>query len=425
MYLRPDTAPLNVAPQFQQPAPPPFDNLVGDQAFQDLREREIVRVLDANGTLIASPIGGATEALPISAAGLQAVQNKQSWWQIGVVNDERNLILSRPVILNGEALLIIQAARQLTEQERSLSNLGATLLAAGLVTVLIAFGAGWVISGAALRPIQRITHTAQAIGAESDFTKRVDYHGPDDEIGRLATTFNSMLSRLQEAYHRVSDALRLQRNFVTDVSHELRTPLTTVRGNLELLRRDPPLPSVEQADILKDMVDESDRLIRLVNDLLILARADAGRSLVLSPVAVRPVIEEVTRQASQLDPQREIALDVPELVAEADQDALKQVLLIVLDNALKYSTGPIQVIAQVEDKLVVISVKDKGPGIESETLNRIFDRFYRGEDNRTTPGFGLGLSIARSLVEEQGGSITIHSQPGEGSVVQIRLRLAS
>jgi two-component system, OmpR family, sensor kinase len=421
LYLRPNEPPVNPAP-FEQPAPVPFGSMAEDPAFMELREREIVRVLDASGVLVASPIGREQAALPLSAAGLRAVQDQQTWWQIGIVNEERQLVLSRPVMMGGKVVFIVQAARPLTEQERSVSNLSATLLAAGLVTLLIAFGVGWVIAGAALRPIHRITNTAQAIGEESDFSRRVDYHGPNDEVGRLATTFNSMLARLQDAYQRVSDALNLQRSFVADVSHELRTPLTTVRGNLALLNRQPPLPPDEQADILADMVDESDRLIRLVNDLLVLARADAGRSLVLEPLAVRPLVEEACSQARQLQPGRQISEDVPDLFALADGDALKQVLLIVLDNALKYSGDHIQVKAQNDGTQVVISIQDNGAGIDPDTLQHVFDRFYRGEGNLKTPGFGLGLSIARSLVEEQGGKIMIQSQAGKGSIVKIWLQ---
>ena len=141
-------------------------------------------------------------------------------------------------------------------------------------------------SGITLKPIHRITQTAQTIGDERDFTRRVDYTGPSDEVGQLANTFNSMLSRLQDAFRKVEHSLQMQRDFVTDVSHELRTPLTTLRGNLGLLHRELPMPPEEQTDILTDMVDESDRLIRLVNDLLTLARADTGRSLAKEPVDV-------------------------------------------------------------------------------------------------------------------------------------------
>jgi len=414
-----------VLPGDQETQPPPprtFEVFTGDPAFQGLREREIVRVLDDSGTLIASPLSGEQESLPLSAQGIQALQSQEEWWQTGIVNDEHVLIYNRPVISNGEVIFIIQAARQLTERDRSLAALATTLVIASLVTVLIAFGIGWVLSGAALRPIHRITQTAQAIGNESDFSRRVEYSGPNDEIGQLAKTFNSMLVRLQNAYQQVAQSLEMQRNFVADVSHELRTPLTTLRGNLDLLRRKPALPDEEQDDILSDMVEENDRLIRLITDLLILARADAGRNRVKEPLDLMPVLEEVYKQARQLDVQRQITLDTTSpLMVLGDRDAVKQVILILLDNAIKHSVGEIVLSAQMQGSYGVISVRDSGPGIPPEKLEHVFDRFFRGEDSPQTPGFGLGLPIAKALTEAIGGQIEIESSVGRGSVVRVRL----
>jgi signal transduction histidine kinase len=269
-----------------------------------------------------------------------------------------------------------------------------------------------------LRPIDRITQTAQTIGDERDFTRRVDYTGPQDEVGRLANTFNQMLAGLQDAYRKVEHALQMQRDFVADVSHELRTPLTTLRGNLELLNRKPPAPPEEQADILTDMVDESDRLIRLVNDLLLLARADTGRSLAQEPVKIYPIIEETARQVRLLDKNRQINLDVPsKLEIIGDRDAFKQVLMILLDNAIKHSNGKIDVQANLVDNGVAIQVRDYGAGIAPNVLPHVFDRFYRDEESAIVPGFGLGLPIAKALVDGMGGEITIESELGKGSVV--------
>lgn len=412
--------PRNEEPQL--PPPRTLENLSGDQAFQDLREREIVRVINATGALIASPTSAGQESLPLSEQGLQTLQDKQEWWQTGTVNGEHVLIYNRPVVSDGELVFIVQVARQLTERDRSQAALGTTLIIASLVTLIIAFGIGWFLSGAALSPIHRITQTAQAIGNESDFTRRVEYSGPNDEIGSLAKTFNSMLSRLQNAYQQVAQSLEMQRNFVADVSHELRTPLTTLRGNLGLLRHKPALPAVDQDDILGDMEEESDRLIRLINDLLILARADAGRPLTMENLEVQLLIDEVCRQVQLLDEKRKITLEVDStLVVTADRDALKQVILILLDNAQKHSQGEIKLSAQLQGTEIVLSVQDQGPGISPEKLERIFDRFYRGDESSLAPGFGLGLPIAKALMEGMGGQIAIESSLGQGSVVRVSL----
>ncbi len=421
-YLHPNQ--FGLSPDRQ----PPFqaDRLSGEQAFRNSRERQVVRVLDANGQIIASPFGANEDPLPISAAGMRTLQAQKVWWQTATPAAERLLIYNYPVVSDGQFLFVVQVARPLTERDRSLTALSRTLIIASLLTTTIAFGIGWVLSGATLRPIQRITQTAQAIGSESGtnelaLSRRVDHTGPNDEIGQLAKTFNSMLARLEEAYKRVSQTLKLQRDFVADVSHELRTPLTTVRGDLALLRHDPPLPAEEQADILTDLVEESDRLIRLVNGLLVMARADTGYDLVKEPVALRPLVEEVCRQAHNLDPQREIVESIQEVTMLGDRDATKQVLLIVLDNALKHSQGSVRVTSEPMDMQVAIRVSDSGPGIPPEALPHVFDRFYRGENSATVPGFGLGLSIAKALVEGQGGTITIESQVGIGSTVQVHL----
>ncbi len=405
----------------EPPPPKSFDEFSGEQVFQDLREREIVRIMDAEGNLIASPFGRSEDALPLNEEGLAAVQSQQDWWEDETVSDEHMLIYNRPIVLNGETVYIVQVARTLTERDRTLKSLATTLGVAGLLTILIAFGVGWILSGLTLRPIDRITQTAQDIGDEHDFTRRVDYTGPQDEIGRLASTFNQMLSGLQDAYQKVERALQMQRNFVADVSHELRTPLTTLRGNLGLLNRKPPAPPEEQADILSDMVEESDRLIRLVNDLLLLAHADAGWSLAQESVEIQPVIEETSRQVHLLDPNRQIRLDIPtELEIIGDRDAFKQVMLILLDNAIKHSEGNIDVRAQLTNSQAEICVQDYGEGIAPDVLAHVFDRFYRGDDQAIIPGFGLGLSIAKALVEGMNGKITIDSELGVGSIVTTR-----
>lgn len=392
-----------------------------EQVFRELPEREISRILDSSGALIASPFGRSEDVLPLSERGLAAAQSGQDWWESGQFQEQEFLIYTRPVLVNGEVALIVQSARPLTERNRSLQFLASSFTIASLLTILAAFGIGWVFSGITLRPIQRLTQTARAIGEERDFTRRVSHPGPQDEVGQLAVTLNAMLSRLQDAYQQTAHSLEMQRNFVADVSHELRTPLTTLRGNLGLLRRQPPIPTEERDDILADMTDESDRLIRLVNDLLVLARADAGRSLVNESVAVLPVMEEICRQARALDPARDIRLKAEDLLIVGDRDALKQVLLIVLDNAIKHSDGPVEISADRSGKQARISVRDFGPGIPPEMLAHIFDRFYRGETSPNLPGFGLGLAIAKSLVEAMGGEITMESQLDKGSILIIRL----
>jgi len=408
-------------PDGRLPQPIPFDQFSSQQEFQTFPERDIARVLDTEGNLVSSPFGRENDALPLSEEGLNTLQNGIEWWETSIISEEPMLIYNRPVIVEDKVVYIVQVARSLTERNRTLKSLSAALLIAGSLMSLIAFGIGWLFSGVTLAPIHRITRTAKEIGEERDFSRRVIYKGPQDEVGQLASTFNAMLTRLQDAFQKVEHSLNMQRNFLADVSHELRTPLTTLRGNLGLLRRTPPMPMEEQADILSDMVDESDRLIRLVNELLRLARADAGRNLVQESVDVSLVLEEVCKQTQLLDPQRSIQLDgAMQLKVMGDRDALKQILIIAVDNALKHSNREVRLSAKRIGQQVEIRVQDFGRGIPAEKLPHIFDRFYRVGGEDITPGFGLGLSIAKTLAERQNGEIAMESEVGQGSTLILK-----
>jgi signal transduction histidine kinase len=286
-----------------------------------------------------------------------------------------------------------------------------------------------VLAGTALRPIERITHTAQTIGAEHDFSRRVQHIGPTDEVGQLAITFNAMLAELETAYRQLEQALDSQRRFVADASHELRTPLTTVRGNIELLRREPPIDPRERAEVISDTNDEVERLIRLVNQLLVLARADAGQTLEREPLSVKPLLEDICRQAKLLTSRSTVLCNPPgeDVVVLGDRDALKQVLLILLDNALVHTSPEttVELTAAQEDDRVAISVRDTGPGIPPDVRQHIFERFYRGEVSRSGVSTGLGLAIAKELIEAQGGAISVESRLGQGSVFTVTLPRAS
>lgn len=401
----------------------------GEQAREALqplvrerRPRDMVRILDVEGNVLNLPMIGETVELTLSEEGLTHLKNGETWEEISHDEEGRLFIYSQPLMIDNEFAGIVQFARSLADRDRSLRSLGVTLLAGSALITLIAFGIGWTLSGITLRPIHRITQTAREIGESRDFSSRVRHSGPNDELGRLATTFNAMLERLQDAYQQVAHALQMQRDFVADVSHELRTPLTTIRGNLALLQRQPPIPQTEQDDVLADLISESERLSRLVTDLLTLAHADAGRKLELGPVALTPLVDDVCRQARLLAPERDITCTGEDnLTVRVNEDALKQVLLILLDNAIKHGKGAIHVIVEEHDRQASVRVQDAGPGLSPEMQQRIFDRFQRGDVSRSTPGFGLGLSIARALSEAQQGAIAVESDLGKGSAFTITL----
>lgn len=379
---------------------------------------------NADGVITAHTNDLSDSSLPLSDAGLKSVQSGKDWYETADVQDQPLLIYSTPVTSQSNTLQIVQVATPVSEREQSLNTLRLILSIGSAIVILIAFGAGWFLSGAALEPINRITHTAQAIGADRNFSRRVDHKGPKDEVGQLATTFNTMLSELETAYRQLQKTLESQRRFVADASHELRTPLTTVRGNIELLKNNSPMDAKERADVLSDTKDEIERLIRLVNQLLILARSDAGRMLPLTPVPIRPLLEDACRQAKLIAPERTIICDSSlDVTALGDHDALKQVLVILLDNALVHTapTATVRLSAELEHQHIAIKIKDSGAGIASDRLPHIFERFYRGDSARSGAGMGLGLSIAKELTEAQKGTIHVSSQPGQGSTFTIVL----
>jgi two-component system OmpR family sensor kinase len=200
--------------------------------------------------------------------------------------------------------------------------------------------------------------------------------------------------------------------------------LTTVRGNIELLRREPPLDAQERADVLADTQDEVDRLIRLVHQLLVLARADAGQALRRAPLPLRPLLEDVCRQAGLIAPHRIIQCGPPpDVLVLGDRDALKQVFLILLDNALTHTSpgATVEMTATAAKGQVSIRVQDNGAGIEPDMLPHIFERFYRGQVSRSGTNAGLGLSIAKELIQAQEGTITVKSQVGQGSLFTVTL----
>lgn len=298
-------------------------------------------------------------------------------------------------------------------------------IATPLILVLSSVGGYW-LAERATRPVQTITRTAQEIST-TDLHRRLNL-SQRDEIGELATTFDRMLDRLEGAFAR-------QRQFTADASHELRTPLSIVKTEAErVLQR--PHTSQDYIQALSIISQENQRMIRLVGDLLILARADQGQTVLKrEPVDLSEIVVDAAEDLSQQAAQNDIEIHLSgldELVVWGDRLYLTHLCMNLLDNAIKYSAG---VGKQVEVKLdrglshARLQIIDEGPGIEAEHLPHLFERFYRVDQSRThtrptedrskPSGSGLGLSIARWIVEEHGGSIQVRSSPGKGSVFEV------
>jgi signal transduction histidine kinase len=315
----------------------------------------------------------------------------------------------------GGIVSYIEALTPLGRLDASIQAFRIILPVLGLTSVAVALFGSWAIAGRALRPVARMTETAQTITLSHDLSRRVDAPPHQDELGRLAMTFNEMLHSIETAY-------QAEKRFVADASHELRAPLTAIQGNLDLLNRYPDMPEAERAESLTEVTREAHRLSRLVADLLALARADAGIVLDRCPLDLDAVILESYRTARQLAHGQQFVLDPFEPAAvEGHEDRLKQLLLILLDNALKYTPagGQVTLGLRRHDRDVEIIVRDTGIGIPAQDLPHVFERFYRADPARSRDpgGTGLGLSIAQWIVEQHEGTIALESQPGEGTIV--------
>lgn len=401
---------------------------IEDLAYRFAGPEVYVQTRDADGALVARSSSLGDQSLPLSNPERGDPAGDGAWVDTVTIAGERRLVYNRPILRQGNPVGLLQISNSLTDRDRSLGNLARVLVVGNLLVILAAFGTGWLLAGIGLRPIYQLAQAVLAIGRTRDFARRIDYRGVDDEIGQLARTFDQMLAELEDAHRQTERALLAQKRFVADASHELRTPLTTVRGNLELLRRQPPITDSDRLAVLTDLVEESDRLIRMVNDLLVLARADGEPPRWQEPVPLQPVLESVERQVRQLAPARALtfeplAADSQPIYVLGNEDALKQVLLILLDNALKHTPPSAQVSlgAAAANGQIEISVSDSGPGIPAAELPRIFDRFYVVDTARTANSTGLGLAIAKSLVESQQGRIAVASADGQGTTFRVTL----
>ncbi len=315
----------------------------------------------------------------------------------------------------------IEALTPLGRVDSSIQTFRVMLPILGLASLLAALAGSWAMAGNALRPIARMIQTAQTITLSHDLSRRIEATPHQDELGRLAMTFNEMLESIEQAY-------RAQQRFVSDASHELRAPLTAIQGNLELLNRHRTMPEAEREEALAELTREADRLTRLVADLLALARADAGVPLKQHTIDLDMVILDAFRSARQLARGQKLLLDPFEPAqVVGDEDRLKQLVLILLDNALKYTptNGKITLGLERLESSVKIIVRDTGVGIAPEDLPHVFERFYRADPGRGRDpgGTGLGLPIAQWIVEQHSGKITLESQPAQGTLVTIVLPL--
>jgi signal transduction histidine kinase len=296
------------------------------------------------------------------------------------------------------------------ERDETLASLLGLLLVGGPLALAAATFAGWLLAGAALRPVEAMRRRAAEISADTT-GERLPVPASHDEIHRLGTTLNEMLDRLDAGLLR-------ERRFVADASHELRTPLALLKAELELALRRPRTPE-EQTAALRSAAEEADRLVGLAEGLLLLATAEDA-ALRREPVAARELVARVVARFGVEAGEAEGELD-------ADPVRLEAALGNLVENALRHGAPPVVVSARREGDRIVLAVADAGPGFPPGFLERAFDRFARADDARTEPGAGLGLAIAAAVARAHGGEATARNLSGAGAEVALVLpaRLAS
>ena len=306
----------------------------------------------------------------------------------------------------------VAVARPLTGVEETLDEVTLGLATAALAAALIATGLALLIVRPALRPLAQARTAAQRVADSQDPSLRVP-EGRADEVGGLARAMNRMLSRLEDAQRRLRSTLTEQRRFAADASHEMRTPLTALRGDIETLRRH-DVPPDERAETLADMAASVERLDRLVEGLLGLARVNGEAA-----EAERVNLGEMLAEIATAEECASLGVGV---VVTGDRAALRGMLMNLIDNARAHG-GRVSVAVAAENGSAVVRVDDDGPGIAPEDRERVFDRFYRAPDRRGTPGAGLGLPIAKATAERWGGSVRLVPS-GTGTSFEVRLPLA-
>lgn len=332
--------------------------------------------------------------------------------------------LLRQTVQVGSIQYAIEAGASTQQLDRSLEEFRALLFALGPAFLILAALGGHWLSRRALAPVDQITRAARDIGAQ-DLSHRLAVPQTRDELQRLTDTLNEMLSRLEAAFQRVTQ-------FTADASHELRTPVSVMRTNAEITLRK-PRSEEEYREALSRILEESEKVSHLIEELLQLARADSGSAaLQMTRSDLNATLQNACRQASILAEAKHLQFSqsIPEqsLWVQADLASLERLFMILLDNAVKYtpSGGLVDVRLGSDDGFAVASIRDTGTGIAPEDIGHVFDRFYRADRarSRESGGTGLGLAIGRWIAEAHRGEIRVESEPAKGSTFEVRIPLS-
>lgn len=375
-----------------------------------------LQVQDQHGTILAKSGNLGKWKLPFLPAAIASDQVEEV-----PVKQVSLFVYGQQIVRNHLLLGCIIVAHSPQSIYTALNQLKSILYPGFGIALALAAPTIWLLVWRAIYPLQNLVATAAEITVTKDHSRRLSVRRHADEIGRLEQTMNEMLQALEDAYQKVQTLNDLQRHFLIDVSHELRTPLTVMLSTLDLMKKVGATDPEFRTSSLERMRIETERMARMVTQLLILARSDAHVTAAYEPVLVGDVIADICSQRQA--PGSEAVLECQDLelldgvLIWGNSDYIKQLFLILLDNASKYTpaTGKITVKGMVNEKTVVISVVDTGIGIPPDELPGIFERFHRAKNAHYQSGAGLGLAIAQRIMEQHGGSIKVKSELGQGS----------
>jgi signal transduction histidine kinase len=375
-------------------------------------QHAVIRVLDRkSGAIIAQ-----TEKAPNFGIGGVAVDRSD---QVGDYRVETRAAVLTDAFRNRFDVWV-QYGRRISDIEATVARVRLFLLLGVLAGTGLALAGGLAVSRRALAPIARLTATARDIGRTRDPSRAVPVPDTDDEVAELARTLREMLQALEASREEREAVLARQRQFVADASHELRTPLTSVLANLELLA---DVLDGERGEAARSALRSTQRMRRLVADLLLLARADAQREVPHEPTDVGRILVEAAGELGTIAEAHELELQAPGgLVVDGARDELHRVVLNLMENAVKHTPPGTHVRADVrgEGGDVVISVEDDGPGVPHDLRDNLFERFVRGEGD-AGGSFGLGLSIVRAVAESHGGTVALEDGANGGARFVVRL----
>jgi heavy metal sensor kinase len=389
-----------------------------ESGIQALSERGLtVIVLARNGSVLQAVGPYHDNVIPVTGLKLDNPQGTYLSLPDRVETNDQLRAYILPVLDNGQVAGWVQVLQSLGPVQDALTQLLTALLLGGGALLFFAALGGYFLSTRALKPIDHITRTAQRIAGGEDLSARLNLPNSGDEVGRLAATFDAMLARLDNSFHR-------ERQFTADASHELRTPLAAMQAILGVVREG-DRPAGEYRQALDDLAEETNRLRGLTEDLLRLARGEDKMSVSHERVTLSDLLTDVADSLRPLAEARGLVLraQVPKgLILTGDMDSLIRLFVNLLDNAIKYTEhGEITVTARAAKNEIIVDVIDTGIGIPPEHLPHIFDRFYRVDPARSSDGAGLGLAIASQIALAHGGRIDVTSASGTGSTFSVCL----